>query len=302
VRRVDVGGGVRLHVEERGTGPALVLLHGLFCDGRMFDEAAADLAADHRVVAIDGRAHGRSDVPPSPYDLATMADDVAAVLDASSIERVVLGGVSMGAMVAMHAMLRHPSRVRALMLMDTEPGRPPWRNWLERRALVAAAFVGGMRRTLARAVVRRMFADEFRRRRPDVIARFEERVAAVSPRALRLAARAVDDRPSLVDRLPAMTVPTLVVWGSEDAYTPLEAGRRMCERLPAASLVVVPGAGHLAVTERPEAVVEAIRVFTASIVESGGDDGGGSAAFVVREGQRRLETQDIAAPTADADE
>ena len=108
-----------LYYAERGvpTGSPVVLLHGLTMSSRTMERLAASLP-DHRVLLLDLHGHGKSTKPRQPdrYLVAEFADDVVALLDELGIEEVVLGGLSLGANVAYEVALRHPERVRALVL------------------------------------------------------------------------------------------------------------------------------------------------------------------------------------------
>jgi esterase len=112
-----------LHYSEQGEGPAtVVLLHGLFGSGDNLGALARALAADHRVVSVDLRNHGRS--PHSAtMTLAELANDVAALLDARALERADVIGHSLGGKVAMQLALSEPARVRRLVCADIAPVR-----------------------------------------------------------------------------------------------------------------------------------------------------------------------------------
>ena len=125
--RVDVNGLI-LHVQELGSGPPVVMLHGLLVGSlaAWYFTAAPTLAADHRVIMYDLRGHGRSERAPSGYDLATQVEDLRGVLAVMGVrEPAVLVGHSYGALIALQLALLEPSAVKALALV--EPPLPPSR-------------------------------------------------------------------------------------------------------------------------------------------------------------------------------
>ena len=111
----------------------VVCSHALGCDGSMWDDLANELAQEHRVICFDHRGHGRSDAPPGPYTLAELAEDAARLLDELATGPVVFIGLSMGGMVAQELALRHPEKVRALVIANSssgydEAGRTAWQQ------------------------------------------------------------------------------------------------------------------------------------------------------------------------------
>ncbi len=137
VRRVRAGA-LRVNVAEAGAGPAILLLHGWPHTWLLWRDVIAALAPAHRVIAPDLRGLGGTDTPGDGYDLHTLADDAAALLDALGVERLALAaGIDLGAPVAWMLAARHPRRVARLAVMEsllgTLPGAerflaagPPW--------------------------------------------------------------------------------------------------------------------------------------------------------------------------------
>ena len=125
--RIVTDDGVGLEVVERGTGPALLLVHGFGGAKEDFADQVDALARDHHVVTFDHRGHGESDGPEDParYSLDRFAADLGNVLDALGIDPFRLLGHSMGGMIVRRFVLASPHRVDALVLMDTSPGPVP---------------------------------------------------------------------------------------------------------------------------------------------------------------------------------
>lgn len=120
---IPVADGVELAVDAWDpavvTGPAFVLAHGLASNARMWDGVAAALAAaGHPVFTVDLRGHGRSSKPDEPYDVPTVADDLAALIERLGIERPIVAGQSWGGNVVVELAARHPALVRGIVCVD----------------------------------------------------------------------------------------------------------------------------------------------------------------------------------------
>lgn len=245
--------GVGIYYESHGSGPAILLSHGYGATCRMWDGQIAAFADRYRVILWDMRGHGQSGDPTDParYSHALTVGDMAAVLDACG-ERgpVIVGGLSLGGVMSLAFHLAHPERVRALMLFDTGPGfRNPEarRQWNER--------------ALARA------RDLETRGQADAQGGAETRLGRHrSAQGLAGAARGMLTQPdsSLIDSLPQIAVPTLVLVGSEDKHF-LAAADYMAGKIPGARKAVIPGAGHAANLDQPEAFNRAVADFLASL-------------------------------------
>jgi len=118
--------GCRIHYRALGEGPAVVLVQGLGLSSRFWFDVPESLATDptrkRRVLAVDNRGTGLSERPRGVWSMATMADDLAAVLDDAGEKDAIVVGISMGGMIAQHFALRHPTRARGLVLFATTPG------------------------------------------------------------------------------------------------------------------------------------------------------------------------------------
>lgn len=251
----------KLHVEDSGQGPAVVLLHGFGGSGRNFRPQARALRGRWRVLLPDLRAHGRSEAPedPAACDEAAYVADVARVLDRAGVRRAVVGGLSMGAAVALAFARAHPGRVRGLVLASYPAAREArgisgiatrFAETLERQGLEAAgaAFVWGPESGLdaaGAALVRQGFLEH----RPRSLAA-----------ALRGFLASLPPLDALATPLGHLPCPALVVAGERDAGS-LPSCRRLATLLPRAELVVVPDAGHVVNLEAPVAFNSALLRF-----------------------------------------
>jgi len=252
--------GITIYFEDVGEGPPVVLGHSFLCTGDMWASQVAVLEERYRVINIDLRGHGRSGTTSRPCDVYDLVGDVVAVLDSLKIERAVWAGLSIGGMVAMRAAITAPERVRALILADTHAGRETPLKTFKYRLMNAGAKVFGLRPFLP-GVVPLMFGATTRKSNPELVAAWEEKFAAIDLPSIGVILDGLVRRDSVIDRLSEIEVPTLVLVGSEDASLPEALSREIAERVPDASLVVIPNAGHLSALEQPELVSEAILEF-----------------------------------------
>jgi pimeloyl-ACP methyl ester carboxylesterase len=253
--------GLELLVEDRGSGPVVLLAHGMWCDAGMFEPLAENLARDHRVLVPELRGHGRSEVPASQWRIADLADDLRLILDGLRVPKVLLAGFSMGGMAAVDFALRFPDRLTGLALMGTSAATEEWFRAAEIRILAGLIELTGKPRFLAREAARSTFSAKFRKQQRAVVQRWEHTVQAMSGPALVHALRAVGSRPSLLDRLDEIRTPTVVLTGSSDRILHPRWSRAMARRMPRARLVAWPGAGHAIPMERPADVAAWIRGF-----------------------------------------
>jgi pimeloyl-ACP methyl ester carboxylesterase len=254
--------GTTFAVHTRGSGLPLLLLHAFPLDHGMW-EAQEPLSESMRLIVPDQRGFGGSSGEPPIASIAAMADDAVALLDALHVgEPAFVCGVSMGGYVAQHVAARHPERVRGLILCDTklEADTPEARAG---RASLAAKVGRLGTEILADAMLGKLLA-------PGETARADERRPAVGRQraeTVQAALAAMGQRPDMTEAMRRLTVPTLLMVGAEDTFTPPETMQRMETLLPDARLLVVPAAGHLVPLEAPQvfnaAVVEFLRDVTA---------------------------------------
>jgi len=262
VQRSDL----RLRVECWGAGPPILLAHGMWCDAGMFTSLAAELARDHRVLVPDLRGHGRSTVPERPWRISDLSDDIVAILDHFEHSAVALAGFSMGGMAAVDFALRYPGRVAQLGLLSTSAAREAPVRRLEIAALARLIERIGPPHFLPRAAGRAAFSTAHQRSNPGDFRRWAETVAAMEPRALVHALRAVAGREDLLDRLGEIRVPTLIVTGSADQVVAPRRSAEMRRRLSLSRLVRLEGAGHAVPVERPEEIAALLRDLTGGIL------------------------------------
>ncbi len=252
----------RLHVEVDGTGPAVLLAHGFGGSARNFGPQMRALRARYRVVRYDARGHARSEAPADPqaYTPAAFVDDMRRVLDQVGAETAVVGGLSMGAGIALRFALAAPGRVRGLLLCAFPAGADDpdgfagkalrFAERIERDGLEAAGedYVWGPGTKLDRNAV------------TFVRQGFLEHPAHGLELALRGVIAAQPPVAAMREALATLRAPTLVVVGSDDSPS-RRASEGLVEAVPNARLVIVPGAGHVVNLQKPDEVSAAIGEF-----------------------------------------
>jgi pimeloyl-ACP methyl ester carboxylesterase len=266
-------GGTSFAVHTRGSGLPLLLLHAFPLDHGMW-EAQEPLCESLRLIVPDQRGFGGSSGQPPIASIAAMADDAVALLDALHVgEPAFVCGVSMGGYVAQHVAARHPERVRGLILCDTklEADTPEARAG---RASLAAKVGRLGTEILADAMLGKLLAqgetaraDE---RRPAVEALLRRMIGRQRAETVQAALAAMGQRPDMTETMQRLTMPTLLVVGAEDTFTPPETMQRMETLLPDARLLVVPAAGHLVPLEAPQVFNAAVAEFLREVTARGG--------------------------------
>ena len=241
-------GGVHVHHEIAGRGPAILFTHGFASSSHMYAATAADLSSDHTTITWDIRGHGKSDSPtdPAEYSVASTLADMVEILDAAGAESAVLVGHSLGGYLSLEFVLANPERVAGLVLVDTGPGyrkdeaRAAWNEMAER------------------------YATDLDERGLDGMPPSAELDAGVhrSAEGLALAARGVLRQRDghVLAALPSIAVPTLVIVGERDQPF-LGGSRYMAAKIPDAELVVIESAGHAPPVTHPDEFNAVLRTF-----------------------------------------
>jgi pimeloyl-ACP methyl ester carboxylesterase len=257
-----------LNVHEAGDGPALLLLHAFPCDGSMWApqmEAAA--RSGWRVLAPDLPGFGVSPLPDAAPDLDVVVDAILDVLDERDIDRAVVAGSSMGGYLAMGLLRHRPSLVGALVLCGTKAnadgeGARANREVLAQRVL---ADPGETAAILQTSVLPNLLGATSHRDRPSAVGLVRRWIAVADADTVAWYQRAMARRPDSLSDLADADVPTLVVWGEEDAMSGRAEQDAMVTAAADSRLQVVAGAGHLVTLEEPEVVNDALLSFLETI-------------------------------------
>ncbi|ASR39649.1 alpha/beta hydrolase [Prauserella marina] len=238
----------------------LVLLHAYPVDARMWNPVRARLAARTRLITPDQRGLGRTPLPETERapSLDDAAKDVIALLDKLELDKVVLGGCSMGGYLTLAVLRAAPERVGAMVFIDSKATADAEEARLNRLAAAERAEREGTD-WLADALLPGLLGERTRRERPDVVETVRELIESQRPEGVAWAQRAMAARPDSSRALTEAKVPTLVVVGEEDTLTPPAAAEELSRAAGGeTTLVVVPGAGHLTPLEAPERVAAAV--------------------------------------------
>lgn len=259
---VEAADGTRIHyrVTGRSDGEPLLMLQGLGADSRGWTFQRRALAGGYRLVLVDNRGVGRSDRPEGPYDLEEMAADAVAVLDDLGIEQAHVMGASMGGVLTQILGVRHPERVRSMVLACTACRHHPWRIELleEWREVAATEGMGGVSQVAARWLVGAR-----------MLRRVRGVLDLVAPIALNVPAESfvaqIDAILSLSDdvrfELASVSVPTLVLVGSQDVLTPLGDSEEIAGLVPGAELAILRGGAHGFMVEQAGTFNRTVRGF-----------------------------------------
>jgi 3-oxoadipate enol-lactonase len=246
--------GVELHYVEAGEGDPVLMIMGFGGDHLAWAFQVPALSERYRVITFDNRGVGQSSVPDAPYSTRLMADDAVGLLDALSIERAHVIGVSMGGMIAQELVLARPERVRSLHLACTF-ARPD-AYMLALNSAWREIRIGLGREATLRTLGLWLFSPTTYAERPEFIeVMLENSLANPYPQSLAGFLRqgeavAAHDA---IDRLGAIRCPTLVSVAEDDILVPARFAREIVARIPGAELRTVPTAGHGYFLERPDA-------------------------------------------------
>ena len=252
--------GMAMSYRDLGEGDPIVLLHAFPLNGRMFEPQMAAFSGGWRVIAPDYPGFGRSPRTPAQPDVRYYAQGIQSLLDRLGLERVVLGGVSMGGYVAFACMRLFPERVSALILANTRPD-PDSEEARETRKEMALRVAKEGIGVLAELQMERLLAPTTRENDEGLVERVRAMILENSPDGAVAALGAMRERPDSTPLLSEIRVPTLVVGGEEDGISSPDVMARMAEEIPDARHVSLSGTGHLSNLEAPKEFNAALKGF-----------------------------------------
>lgn len=249
----------KIHFDDQGDGPAVVLLHGFLESLDMWDYFSKHLSKNFRVIAIDLPGHGKSDIYNSSLSMTIMAEWVKAVLDHLKIKHCVLVGHSMGGYTALEFVKQFPKMIRGFTLFhshasaDTEEARENRRRTIKIVKLDKAGFI--------KEFIPDLFAEENDEKYADEIAELQQRAAETPPQGIIAALEAMRDRSDKIELLLNAEVPVLFIAGKEDKRIPVQ--NIMAQAiLPKHSEVLLLGnVGHMGFIEAREETLDMLTCF-----------------------------------------
>lgn len=259
--------GVDIHVEDTGgSGAPVVFGHGLLWSGRLFAPQVEALRGRRRCVTFDFRGQGRTEVTAGGYDMDTLSEDAAAVIETVGAAPCHFAGLSMGGFIGMRLAARRPELLRSLTLIETAADPEPPLNRVKYGVMGALARFVGLRPFKGPAS-KAMFGaplrtDPARRAERDALV---EELLANDVTGVRRALAGVIHRKPIEPELGAIRCPTLVISGEADTSVTPARSRRTAEQIAGARFVTVPRAGHSSTLEEPAAVTRLLEEFLDSV-------------------------------------
>ena len=253
--------GIPLHYRDVGQGLPVLLLHAFPLHGAAFDKQVHALSGRYRFILPDHRGFGQSRLGEGPTEMARIARDALALLDALKIDSAVVGGVSMGGYASMALLREDAGRVRGLVLVDTQATADDEAGRTRREASAQEALDKGVEPLVQTLLPRLVHSG------PDspVGREIAAMMRTANPEAVAAAQRGMALRPDSKDILARFAGPALIVVGEHDAVTPVEKAKQMAGLISGAQLEIIPGAGHLSNQEQPERFNEVLDRFLASL-------------------------------------
>lgn len=252
-----------LHYQESGSGTPVILIHGHPFDCTSWTPQLIASFPGFRLIAPDLRNFGRTTSPNPPADFCTYARDLIAFADALALDKFLVAGLSLGGQVALEVAAVAPSRLLGLILCDTfaqldtpakKAGRYTLATRLDREGLAAYAV----------EVLPKMMCAKTIAEHPEVAAELVRMIQRAPAAGASAALRTRAERRDYLPLLPTLDLPTLIVVGAHDEFTPVADAELMHQHIRNSTLVVIEDAGHLTNLEQPDAFNRALADFLGS--------------------------------------
>jgi len=258
--------GIEIAFDDVGHDEPVVLLHGFPLNRSMWSEQVEALRANYRVVTPDLRGHGETTVVHEPATMEESAHDVAALLDELKIESASVAGLSMGGYVALDFCRLYPNRVSSLILADTRAGTDSDDARRGREESAQRALREGMD-AIREAMLPKLLSPETLARKTETVARVREMIDGTRPQGAAAALRGMAVRRDQTNFLSEISVPTLIIVGSDDILTPPGEAALMHREILDSRVVTIERAGHLSNVEQPEDFNRALLDFLATVYQ-----------------------------------
>jgi len=258
--------GIEINYKVTGNKVPFVLIHGHPFDHTMWYPQVVEFSDDYQVITPDLRGYGNSSLPhPENTKFEDYATDVLQLLNYLNVDRFHLAGLSMGGQIIMEIFRQAPNRIKSLIFADTfagldtpevKQGRYETANRLEKDGMDA----------YADEVIYKMIRPEHVNSMPEIAEHVVKMMKATTPIGAATALRARAERIDYLTKvLPQINVPTLVIVGREDEFTPVEKAEELKANLQNCKLVIIEDAGHMPNLEHAEEFNQAVTYFLESI-------------------------------------
>ena len=256
--------GLDLFYTEQGSGDeTLVFGHGLLMDTSMWDAVVPQFTNQYRVICFDFRGQGKTGDPGHGYDIDNLVKDTVAFIQAISTKPVHYVGLSMGGMVGLPLAARHPDLLRSLVLLDTSAQAEPWWNKIKYAIMTLIVNIFGVK-PLVPAMLPLMFGKSTLNNpaKREMISCWKQKLLALK-KTIVGPVSGVTKRRDVTKELDKISSPTLMIVGDEDQTTPLSCAQNIAAHIANAELKIIPQCGHSSALEKPDAVVDLMKIFYA---------------------------------------
>jgi pimeloyl-ACP methyl ester carboxylesterase len=254
--------GVEIAYDDEGAGDAVLFVHGHPFNRSMWSGQVEALRQSHRVINPDLRGYGDSSLTKSdvPTTLEAFSGDLASVLDALDVQRAVVVGLSMGGQIAMEFARSHPERTAGLVLAATFPHAETPEGVINRNRMADTLLEEGMARPGCE-MLPKLVGKTSMKLRPSVASQVYQMIVSTHPAGAASALRGRALRRDYRDFLSTLTIPALIICGTEDAFTSVEEAREMHSRIQGSALEIFSNVGHMPNLEDPERFNDVLRAF-----------------------------------------
>jgi 3-oxoadipate enol-lactonase len=252
---------VNYKVSGPASAPPVVLHHPLATNLSVWDELAAALEPQYRVIRFDARGHGQSEAPTGRYSFPMLAQDVIGLMDHLGVGQSRFVGLSMGGMVGQYLGLLHPGRFHSLCLASTTSAVPDQARQLWEERIGNAGTLGMA--SLVEGSLARWLAPSTLQTKPALVARLQAMIETTPPEGYIGWCQAIRDL-DITDRLKEIRLPTLVIVGALDPATTPAMAEVIHRAIAGSDLVVMPGVSHMLHVEAPDAFHAHVMPFLAA--------------------------------------
>lgn len=251
--------GKKLSYLDVGEGAPVLFGHSYLWDCRMWEQQVKVLSKNHRCIVPDLWAHGLSDTPPAMQcSLDELAEDHWQLMQQLGIEQFSLVGLSIGGMWAMRLALKHPETIDKLVLMGTDGGAEPDATRKQYLTMLAAIISAGrVPPPIIDKVASGFFSPSTIKTHPELYTAFCNDIASIPAHripGIAVVGRSFIERKSILDQLPGIDVPTLIIVGSNDAYRPQRESEQLAAAITGSRLEIINDAGHISTVEQDETI------------------------------------------------
>lgn len=248
--------------ETKGQKETIVFAHGYLMNNSMFDGQIKALKKHFNCIAYDHRGHGQSDAPQNGYELQNLTNDAIALIESLGSKPVHFVGMSTGGFIGMRIALQRPELLKSLVLMDTSAERDSpstlRQNYLLLWVVKYIGWFPAIRQVMALLFHSTFLKDKSRSAEQK---KWKDTVTKQDKRGLILFGKGIFARKAILEQLPQIKIPTLVLVGECDKATPPAYSQRMADKIDDSILTIIPDSGHSCAVEKPQLVADAMLDF-----------------------------------------